>query len=178
MQKADKASEQAKAETPTWAERLAQRRTAQDAAEKSAARQKDWTPRAITTLWTLFDEAVEQANAALESSGAAERILIHRSMREYRLSMAGPEGEERQLAVFASLTQVGGQPSGGALITTNKTRATIWLVATWTGRRIHWSIAAPGNAFTGRVVADLFLSVFSDDPQASKRLSSYFTLPM
>jgi hypothetical protein len=178
MQNADQAAEQPKAETPSWAERLAQRRTAQDAAQKIAVRPKDWTPRAISTLWTIFDEAVEQANAALESSGAPERILIHRSMREYRMSMAGPEGEERQMVVFASLTSVGGQPSGGALISTNKTRATIWLVATWSGRRIRWSIATTGTPFTGRLVGDLFLSIFSDDPQASQRLSSDFTLPM
>jgi hypothetical protein len=90
--------------------------------------------------------------------------------------MAGREGEERQIAVFASLTLVGGRPSGGARITTNQTRASIVLIASWSGRRMRWNISESGTDFGERVIADLFLSVFSDDPAATRRLSSHFTI--
>ena len=176
MPRTDKSTEQHDADPATWANRLAQRRKAHDAANDAGVATADWTLSAVTALWALFDDAVEQANGALERSGAAERILLHRTMRDYRLSMAGPGGEVRQIAVFASLTLVGGRPSGGARISTNQTRASIVLEASSGGRRVHWIISESGAEFSERVVADLFLSVFSDDPAATTRLSSHFTL--
>jgi hypothetical protein len=176
MRRREKAAEHPGSDTPAWAQRLAHRRKAEEIGRETAAEEKDWTPSAITMLWAMFDEAVEQANGALERSGAVERILLHRTMREYRLSMMGREGEERQIAVFASLVSVGGRPSGGALITTNQTRASIVLVASLTGRRVRWTISESGTAFSERVIGDLFLSVFSDDPAATRRLSSHFSL--
>jgi hypothetical protein len=177
MPRTTKSTPQPGSDAPTWAQRLAQRRTAQDAARETAAAELDWTLEAVSALWSLFDEAVEQANGALERSGAAERILLHRTMRDYRLSLAGPAGEERQIAVFASLTLVGGRPSGGARITTNQTRASILLDASWSGRQVHWTVSESWAEFTERLVGDLFLSVFSDDPAATRRLSSHFSLP-
>jgi hypothetical protein len=176
MDGTNKTVEQTTLNAPTWAERLAQRCIAQDARQETkGAEQAFWTPSAISLLWTLFDKAVEQANSALERAEATERILLHRTMREYRLSMAGRDGEERQIAVFASLTLVGGRPSGGARITTNQTRASIVLLASWDGQRMQWTISESGTELSEQVIGDLFLSVFSDDPAATSRLSSHFT---
>ncbi|MBV9280192.1 MAG: hypothetical protein JOZ41_08945, partial [Chloroflexi bacterium] len=144
MRVKDKPTERPDPDAPAWARQLAQRRTARDTAHETAVEQEDWTQGAVTLLWMLFDRAVEQANAALERAGASQRVLLRRTMREYRLSMAGPEGEERQIAVFASLTLVGGRPSGGALITTTTTRATIWLTASGDVEEMRWVIPATG----------------------------------
>jgi hypothetical protein len=162
-------------DTPAWAQRLADR-CATEELRREIATEEDWTPSAITLLWAMFDEAVKHANDALERSGAAERILLHRTMREYLMSMAGPEGEGRQVAVNASLTLVRGRTSGGARITTNQTRASILLLASRIGQRVCWTILESGSEMSERIVGDLFLSVFGDDPHATSLLSSHFSL--
>jgi hypothetical protein len=162
--------------TAAWAERLAQRRRhAQDAVPAGEARAEEWIPGAITVLWALIDEAVEQANAALEDAGLAERIGTRRTSREYWLSMAGPSGEPREIALFVSLRAVEGRASGGAHITTSQTRATIYLVPSVHGGRLRWIVARTGRDFTAHVVDDLLLSVFGDDPAATVRLAPYFS---
>jgi len=176
MGRTKKPNEELGPHAPAWAQRLAQRRKAEDVAHEAAVAVQDWTPTAVEELWAMFDKAVEHANGALDRSGAPERILLHRTMREYRLSMSGPDVEERQITVFASLVSIGGRPSGGALISTNQTRATIYLIASPNGRHMRWTIAPTGTEFTERVVGDLFLSVFSDDPAATMRLTPYFTV--
>ena len=160
-----------------WAARLAQRRRhAQDAVPAREVRAEEWIPGAITVLWTLIDEAVEQANAALEDVGLAERIGTRRTSWEYWLSMVGPGGEPREVALFVSLQAVEGRASGGAQITTSQTRATIYLVPSVHGGRLRWIAARTGRDFTPHVVDDLLLSVFSDDPTATVRLAPYFSL--
>jgi hypothetical protein len=163
--------------TAAWAERLAQRRRhAQEAVPTREMRAEEWIPGAITALWALLDEAVEQANAALEDAGLAERIGTRRTSWEYWLSMAGPGGEPREMALFVSLRAVEGRASGGAQITTSQTRATIYLVPAVHGGRLRWIVARTGRDFTPHVVDDLLLSVFGDDPAATVRLSPYFSL--
>jgi hypothetical protein len=160
-----------------WAARLAQRRRhARDAVPAGEVRADAWIPGAITALWALIDEAVEQANAALEDAGLAERIGTRRTSREYWLSMAGPGGEQRHIAVFVSLQAVEGRASGGAQVMTSETRATICLVPSVAGGRLRWIVSQTGKDFTARVVDDLLLSVFSDDPAATVRLFFYFSL--
>src|SRR5438067_7728409 len=110
--------------TPAWAQRFAaHRQKIHDLEETSQVEEKDWVVDAIGRLWTTFDEAVEHANSALEQSGSEERIKTQCTSRDYRLSMPGPAGEQRQIAVFASLRLVDGHPSGGSHITTSQTRA-------------------------------------------------------
>ena len=159
-----------------WADRLAQRRRhAQNAVPAREVRAEEWIPGAITALWALIDEAVEQANAALEDAGLAERMGTRRTSREYWLSMAGPGGEPREMALFVSLRAVVGRASGGAQITTSQTRATIYLVPSVHGGRLRWVVARTGRDFTPHVVDDLLLSVFGDDPAATVRLAPYFS---
>jgi hypothetical protein len=163
--------------TVPWAERLAQRRRhTQEAEPAGEARAEEWIPGAITALWALIDEAVEQANAALEDAGLAERIGTRRTSRECWLSMAGPGGAPREMTLFVSLQAVERRASGGAQITTSQTRATIYLVPSVHDGRLRWIVARTGRAFTPHVVDDLLLSVFGDDPAATIRLAPYFSL--
>jgi hypothetical protein len=168
---------EARERTAAWAERLVQRRRhVQEAVPAREVRAEEWIPGAITVLWALLDEAIEQANAALEDAGLAERIGTRRTSREYWLSMAGPGGEPREMALFVSLQAVQGRASGGAQITTSQTRATIYLVPSVHGGRPRWIVARTGRDFTPHVVDDVLLSVFGDDPAATVRLSPYFSL--
>lgn len=160
-----------------WAARFAQRRQQQhDHGCEDGPRPDEWIPGAITALWTLFDEAVTQATYALEQAGLRERILTRRTSREYWLSMAGPDGARRSIAVFVSLRAAQGHVSGGAQITTSETRAAIQLVPSIEGGRLRWLVPAAGTEFSARVVDDLILSIFADDPGATGRLTAYFSL--
>src|SRR5438045_104642 len=77
--------------TAAWAcRRRWASRAAQAAVAAGEVRAEAWIPGAITALWALIDKAVEQANAALEDAGRAERLGTRCTSREYRLSMAGP----------------------------------------------------------------------------------------
>jgi hypothetical protein len=44
------------------------------------------------------------------------------------------------------------------------------------GGRLRWLVPAAGAEFSARVVDDLILSVFADDPTAATRLTDYFSL--
>ena len=70
---------------------------------------------------------------------------------------------------------VKGQVSGGAQITTSETRATIYLIPSIDGGRLRWMLPRTGTEFTARVVDDLLLSVFGNDPAAARRLAPAFS---
>lgn len=123
-----------------------------------------------------FDTAVREANAALERTGLSERIAVRHSGDEYWMTAPDPQGGARSIAVFARLRAVKGQVSGGAQITTSETRATVYLVPTIEGGRLRWLLPRTGTEFTARIVDDLLLSVFGNDPAATRRLSPYFSL--
>ena len=127
-------------------------------------------------LGPMVPGTYSQANAALEHAGLTERIVTRRTSREYWLSMEGPSGVPRHIAVFVGLRAVEGHASGGAQVTTSETRATIYLVPWIDGGRLRWIVSRTGKEFTACVINDLLLSVFSDDPAATVRLSSYFSL--
>src|SRR5205823_14693534 len=95
---------------------------------------------------------------------------------EYALSMAGPDGEHRHMAVFVSLRGAEGRASGGAQVTTSQTRAIIHLVPSSDRGRLRWIVPGTGREWTAGVVHDLLLSVFDDEPAATTRLSPYFSL--
>jgi hypothetical protein len=135
-----------------------------------------WIPGAVAALWTLWDEAVTQATAALVQAGLPERILTMRTDREYRLGLEGAEGDARYIRTFVGLRAVNGHASGGAQIGTSATRATIYLVPSVEGGRLRWLVPATGTEFTARVVDDLLLSVFANDPAATRRLGPYFSI--
>jgi hypothetical protein len=163
--------------TSAWAKRFALRRQKTDHAVPDREEDAEsLATAAIELLWTMFDEAVREAQAALNEYGSAERIQTDRTSHDYRLSMPGPDGRPRQIAAFANVRMVDGQLSGGSQIATSQTRATIYVAPGLRGGHLHWIVEATDKMFTPHVVGDLFLSVFSDDPAATRRLSACFTL--
>lgn len=176
MSRIDELSAGRSDDTPAWAQRLAQRRNkAHDIALAAETGDEDWTPQAVETLWAILDTAVDHANTAFDRFGSGDHIDSRRTEREYRLSMMGTGGE-REITVFASLCLVDGRPSGGAQISTSETRAEIHLVPSVDTGGADWVVSPTGAHFTERTVGDLFLSVFSDDPAATKRLSPLYTV--
>ena len=164
-------------QTIAWAEQLASRlQQAHVTAAAAVVPVEEWIRGAIAALWTLWDDAVVQATAALAQAGLPERILTLRSEHEYRLEIACAEGEPRRIWLFAGLRTVDGHASGGAQITTSSTRATIYLVPSVDGGCLRWRVPATGTEFTARVVDDLLLSVFANDPAATCRVGPYFSI--
>lgn len=160
-----------------WAERFAQRRRqTPEQGQEDDLRPDTWIPGAMAALWALFDEAVTQATQALEQAGVTDRILTRRTSREYWLSMPGPDGARRSIAIFISLRPVNSHVSGGAQITTSETRAAMHLVPSINGGRLRWLVPAVATEFSAPVVDDLILSIFADDPAATGRLTAYFSL--
>jgi hypothetical protein len=129
----------------------------------------------MRALWDMFDDAAGVAEEALERHGLPDRILAERTDNEYRLTMPGPDGRERRIVVFANVATLEGHISGGGHISTSETRATVNLVPAVHAGRIQWRVAASNHQISPRLVSDLFLSVFTDDPAATKRLESSFT---
>lgn len=85
-------------------------------------------------------------------------------------------GDARYIRLFVGLRSVDGHISGGAQITTSATRATIYLIPAVVGGRLRWRMAATGSEFTARIVDDLLLSVFANDPAATLRLGPSFSI--
>lgn len=176
MPKTDDSTKTPSTDTAEWAKKFALRLQKVKVAEApQETGVEKWPTDALEMLWAMFDEAIEQAQRALEEYGIAERIVYERGGHDYRLRMTGPDGKPRQIAVFANVAVVGGHISGGSHISTSQTRATIYLVPSLDGDHLHWIVEATGKEFTPRVLDDLFLSVFSDDPAATRRLASQFT---
>ena len=83
----------AQTETPTGADRRAQRvRPIPEAARAADSEAEAWVRGAITLLWALIDTTVAQVNAALARRGLAERIAVRRTSHEYWLTAPGPDG--------------------------------------------------------------------------------------
>lgn len=162
---------------PSWAERLAhRRRQAHDTMVAAGSKAQDWIPGAVLALWSMVDDAVKQANDALEHDGLSDRIVTRQTAHEYWLGMPGPDGSQRYIAVFVSLRPVDGHASGGGQVTTSETRAIIHLEPRITGGRLRWMIHPAAVELTSRIIDDLLLCVFGDDPAAEGRLRPYYTL--
>jgi hypothetical protein len=165
----------AQTETPTVADRRAQRVCPiPEAARAADSEAEAWVRGAITLLWALIDTAVAQVNAALARRGLAERIAVRRTSHEYWLTAPGPDGAEHCVAFLVNVRAVHGHAQGGAHVTTSQTRARIDLVPTTAGGRLRWLVPAAEREFTAPVVDDLLLSVFIG-PAAAARLDRYFT---
>jgi len=124
-------------------------------APEGTPRPEEWLPRATALLWAQCDQAVREANAALERTGLSERIAVRHTGDEYWLTAPAATGGERTIAIFACVRAVKGHVSGGAQITTSETRATIDLTPSIEGGRLRWFLPRTGTEFTARVVDDL-----------------------
>jgi hypothetical protein len=136
---------------------------------------------ALDALRELFDQARSQANEALATFGMAEGITLRDEDNVRRYCATGADGAQRFIAILP-LLRSGSEEAIGAYIGTSSTRATMYLVPVTKKSRVVWQVAVSGRAFDAGVVHDLFLSVFSDDPAATSRLSpmsggAYFQTP-
>lgn len=163
----------------SWAERLAQSRQQSSAApgEQAAAR----VVAALDALWDLFDQARNQANEALTAFGITEGITLRDEGNVRRYCATGADGALRFVAIIP-LRRSGSDEAIGAYISTSSTRATMYLAPAAKKGRGIWQVAASGQTFDHSVVHDLFLSVFANDPTATRRLSpmsgsAYFQTP-
>ena len=84
--------------------------------------------RCHEALWLPFDAAVREANAALEQAGEPGRISITRTIRERQYGAEGPDGSQRQIAVYLVLSVVEDRLTGGAYVSTNQSRLSMYLV--------------------------------------------------
>jgi hypothetical protein len=135
----------------------------------------DWTAQACAALWTLFEEAAEQANGALAAAGLDEQVQVSVRGNCCRVTLDGDE-EGRHLIVYTGLRQLGSHLSGGAQISTSATRATIHLAPVLVADGPLWVVESTGDEFTVREVSDLLLTTFGDDGAALTRLLPYFSL--
>ncbi|HEY8284937.1 MAG TPA: hypothetical protein VIJ28_11185 [Chloroflexota bacterium] len=154
--------------TTSWATALA-RRLRGAGAEQSPS--LDPLPIMMEGLWSLFDVARTEANAALAQAGARERIGLESAPNERHYVLSEPGGAQRTLSVSLTLAMIDQQPCGWASIRNSTGRAEIHLVPRMERGNVAWQVAAPRTKLTAAVVQDLFLSVFADDPAATLRLS-------
>ncbi|GAC1511018.1 MAG: hypothetical protein NVS2B16_11850 [Chloroflexota bacterium] len=169
--------ENATADGPAWAQRFAKRRQALHEPQIDVnADNARWVTETVGILWSMFDEALRETTTALEQYEATDYITARRTDSDYRLSMSDSYGAQQHISIFASLCMRDGHASGGAGITVSGTRATIWLTPSTNHAHLGWIVRSTGVQFTAKAVDDLFLSVFSDDPAATMRLSNHFTI--
>lgn len=154
--------------TSTWATALARRFRGAEAARHSAL---DPLPMMVEALWSLFDAARSEANAALAQVGVPERIVLEATPNERRYLLSEPNGFQRWLSITLTLAVIDQQPCGWAAIRGSGSRAEIHLVPRVERGNVSWQVAAPNATLTPAVVQDLFLSVFADHPAATLRLS-------
>jgi hypothetical protein len=163
----------------SWAERLAQGRRPAGAAPRGGEATR--AIAALDALWNLFDEARGQANEAMGAAGIVDGITVREEANVRRYTLAGADGGQRFIAIMPMLRPDGGD-AVGAYVGTSATRASMYLVPLEKRKQLLWQVAASGQSFDARVVRDLFLSIFADDPGATKRLSpisgaGYFQTP-
>lgn len=132
---------------PTWADHLAQRRRKHPFVPQNPILGATWAPGAIAVLWAILDKAVAEGNAALAQNGLSERIAVQQTPHERRLSMAGFDGRERQITVFANLRVLEGRVSGERpLPRASRGRPSNWYRRCWGIGCAGWSsVPAPNS---------------------------------
>jgi hypothetical protein len=159
-----------------WARELASRLQRPHEVQPPAdALAESWALEAQEILWSIIDQAADEATEALEQAGLGGRLEIERLSHDYRLRLRAPEGGERQITIFANVSAVEGHLSGGGHISTTATRATLDLTPIVDGERVRWIIPSSGVEFSEEILGDLLLSTFTDDAAAMGRLSPYFS---
>ena len=154
---------------PTWAQQLVARQHAAAPAVRDDPQPS--TDAAIAALWSLFDTAYSEANAAFEAMGEPGRISVTRTPAQRIYTTTAPDGSLRTITIFLVLPVADGRLCGGAYIATNRSRLAMYVVPGVEQGRVRWRVANGGQAFTSEIVHDLFLGVFGDDPEATLRLS-------
>lgn len=151
-----------------WAAILARRRQQAHGAVPAST---SVVEAAAEALLSLFDTAVAQANAALLEAGEEGLITVTSSGHERQYWAIGPDGQSRVISVFLALPVVDGHLCGGVFISSNRSRLSMYLAPTEADGQVRWFVPDSDREFTSDLVHDLFLSVFTDDPSATRRLS-------
>lgn len=151
-----------------WARHLAEREGTLPAVQQQSG---EMLTQAIAVLWALFDDACTEANQALEAAGVPIRISMQHGCGERRYAAPAAEGVERSLSILVTLPVINGEVQGGASIGSSQSRLSVDLVPEIDRGGTYWIVVASGTRFTARIVHDLFLSTFTDDPEATYRLS-------
>ena len=150
-----------------WAERLAQRLPVSWSTSKAARRP---AARAVAVLLASFDRALAQANQALARAARNERIVVDHQDHCHQYSLTASFQAPRSISIFVSLKEEDNKVVGGALISTSQSAALMYLVPTYRDK-VQWMFQSAQVLLTPRIIDDLFLLVFSDDPAALARLS-------
>jgi hypothetical protein len=126
---------------------------------------------ALVMLFAVFDEAQARANRRRLAEGRPDLIARETRESERLYSEAGYHGSLRTLSLFPALPVADAHLFGGVYVTHTGVRAAIYLVPALELEPIHWSVQRTGHPFTARDADDLFLAVFDEDAEASKRLA-------
>jgi hypothetical protein len=153
----------------SWTARLTTKRVARQTPQSPDAPSD--VAHGAQDLWTLFDDATAEANRAAARIGGVEPITVQRKEHERWYCTAGPDGTPRAIGVLISVLTTCDGDYAYARISTSQTRCTIDLVPISRGPGVRWVSPTSGDELTVKVLHDLFLSVFADDPQATLRLS-------
>jgi hypothetical protein len=151
-----------------WAQRLVHPASAETEPVKPPMA---WIPEAIEGLWSMLDEAVEQANTTLARLDVPRRIVAEKDENEWRFTYTAADGSERWISIFLVMPPGGGTGCGSGYLSTSQSRAFIYLMPALEKGRPVWRIEAAEMPFGVDMVHDLFLSVFGDDPVATLHLS-------
>ena len=163
--------------TPSpWAKKLAdQWSTAHQAVEEKDHERVMDAVEAIDALRVLVDRAVSEAQTALQSVGVTLQNEQLDANGSRRLTMLGPDGGTRQLTITVSLAAVEGKVSGGAVIESSTTRATMFLAPEITEKgELLWIVQKTSTDVTPELFGDIMLSVFVGDFDAATRLADHF----
>lgn len=130
---------------------------------------------ASRVLWALFETAVAEANAVLGDLGPEESLTLQRTESRGRI-IIGSGADARTLDLVVTPRAVDGSVSGGAVLTTSQTRASIplALVQDRPGDTLRWVVLTTLEPVTPAVVQTIFLYAFGDDPHASMQAANYF----
>ncbi|HEY8286150.1 MAG TPA: hypothetical protein VIJ28_17335 [Chloroflexota bacterium] len=154
--------------TASWAAALARRFHGASVVPPTSL---DPLPIMVEGLWSLFDAARAEANAALAQAGVPERIALEAAPNERRYVLTEANGFQRALAISLTLAVIDQQPCGWASIRNSASRGEIHLIPRVERGIVSWRVAASNGKLTSAVAQDLFLNVFADDPAATLRLS-------
>ncbi len=130
---------------------------------------------ACRALWALFETAVAEANSALGDLGPEDSLILQRTESRGRI-IIGSGSDARTLDLVVTPRAVDGSVSGGAVLTTSQTRASIplALVQDRPGDPLRWVVLTTLEPLTSAVIQTIFLYTFGDDPHASMQVANYF----
>ena len=130
---------------------------------------------ATSALWTLLDDAYGNAAARAAQADGAQcgRSVLTSTVRRFERQVV--RGETRAVAASLMLSIIGGRMRGGAFITTSRPYVSLFVAPVGDHGRLNWRVGTSGEMLTAGIVEDLFLSVFDEQEDATRRLTPLLT---